>query len=99
MGGKVDAHGVGITSGLEKRTGMNQGGSVGTKAFGVGSGNNPKVMGPDGQMREGHNIVLAALSNKLSSLPSSNPALSSPAIIPPPIRPGAPPAIPTGAAN
>ena len=54
MGGKVDAHGVGITSGLEKRTGMNQGGSVGTKAFGVGSGNNPKVMGPDGQMREGH---------------------------------------------
>ena len=59
MGGKVDAHGVGITSGLEKRTGMNQGGSVGTKAFGVGSGNNPKVMGPDGQMREGHNIGTA----------------------------------------
>ena len=24
MGGKVDAHGVGITSGLEKRTGINQ---------------------------------------------------------------------------
>ena len=45
MGGKVDAHGVGITSGLEKRTGMNQGGRVGSKAFGIGSGYQQKNHG------------------------------------------------------
>jgi len=45
MGGDVNTHGVGITSGLS----FNQGGAVA-----VGSGMNPKVKGPDGQMREGH---------------------------------------------
>ena len=61
MGGKVDAHGVGITSGLEKRTGMNQGGSVKQQAtFGVGNNAN-KTIGPDGKVREAHGFFLPFL--------------------------------------
>ena len=48
MGGNVPkAHGVGITSGLKMKKG-------GTVHVGVGSGNQPKKMGPDGQMRDAH---------------------------------------------
>ena len=49
LGGDVSkSHGVGLTSGLK----FNKGGSVAP----VGSNVYPKVMGPDGQMREGHNL-------------------------------------------
>lgn len=49
LGGEVSkSHGVGLTSGLK----FNKGGSVAP----VGSNVYPKVMGPDGQMREGHNL-------------------------------------------
>ena len=48
MGGNVPkAHGVGITSNLKMKKG-------GTVHVGVGSGNQPKKMGPDGQMRDAH---------------------------------------------
>ena len=48
MGGNVPkAHGVGITSGLKMKKG-------GTVHVGVGSGNQPKKMGPDGKMRDAH---------------------------------------------
>ena len=50
MGGKVDAHGVGITSGLEKRTGMNQGGRVDRGIVGYQQKNHPARQGN----REGH---------------------------------------------
>ena len=50
MGGKVDAHGVGITSGLEKRTGMNQGGRVDRGIVGYQPKNHPARQGN----REGH---------------------------------------------
>jgi hypothetical protein len=50
MGGNVPkAHGVGITSGLKMKKG-------GTVHVGVGSGNQPKKMGPDGKMRDAHAI-------------------------------------------
>jgi hypothetical protein len=49
LGGEVSkSHGVGLTSGLK----FNKGGKVAP----VGSDVYPKVMGPDGQMREGHNL-------------------------------------------
>lgn len=49
LGGEVSkSHGVGLTSGLK----FNKGGNVAP----VGSNVYPKVMGPDGQMREGHNL-------------------------------------------
>ena len=50
MGGKVDAHGVGITSGLEKRTGMNQGGRVDRGIVGYQPKDHPARQGN----REGH---------------------------------------------
>ena len=53
MGGV--AHGGGVTSGLK----LNKGGSV-TTPIGVGSGKQPMVLGPDGQMREGHAVPVAA---------------------------------------
>ena len=53
LGGEVNTHGVGITSGLEyRRPGYNAGGQVAP----IGSDVYPKVMGPDGQMREAHNL-------------------------------------------
>jgi hypothetical protein len=54
MGGV--AHGGGVTSGLK----LNKGGSV-TTPIGVGSGKQPMKMGPDGKMREGHFVPVAAL--------------------------------------
>lgn len=53
MGGV--AHGGGVTSGLK----LNKGGSV-TTPIGVGSGKQPMKMGPDGKMREGHFVPVAA---------------------------------------
>ena len=47
LGGSANTHGVGITSGLKMKKG-------GTVHVGVGSGNQPKKMGPDGQMRDAH---------------------------------------------
>ena len=47
LGGRANTHGVGITSGLKMKKG-------GTVHVGVGSGNQPKKMGPDGQMRDAH---------------------------------------------
>lgn len=61
MGGKVDAHGVGITSGLEKRTGMNQGGRVDRGIVGYQPNNHPARQGN----REGHSGSAASwLINK-----------------------------------
>ena len=58
LGGETNTHGIGITSGLEyRRPGYNAGGQVAP----IGSDVYPKVMGPDGQMREAHNIGMAAL--------------------------------------
>lgn len=49
LGGEASkSHGVGLTSRLK----YNKGGNVAP----VGSNVYPKVMGPDGQMREGHNL-------------------------------------------
>jgi len=49
LGGEVSkSHGVGLTHGLK----FNKGGNVAPE----GSNVYPKVMGPDGQMREGHNV-------------------------------------------
>ena len=64
LGGPVNTHGVGITSGLEYRNNYNAGGAVA-----VGSGNNPKVMGPDGQMREGHSVGSFIANAALFGLP------------------------------
>ena len=47
LGGRANTHGVGITSGLKMKKG-------GTVPVGVGSGNQPKKMGPDGKMRDAH---------------------------------------------
>ena len=47
LGGSANTHGVGITSGLKMKKG-------GTVHVGVGSGNQPKKMGPDGKMRDAH---------------------------------------------
>jgi len=59
LGGETNTHGIGITSGLEyRRPGYNAGGQVAP----IGSDVYPKVMGPDGQMREAHNIGMAALN-------------------------------------
>ena len=59
MGGKVDAHGVGITSGLEKRTGMNQGGRVDRGIVGYQPKDHPARQGN----REGHSGWATALYN------------------------------------
>ena len=60
LGGEVSkSHGVGLTSGLK----FNKGGKVAP----VGSDVNPKVMGPDGQMREGHNLGMTIAKGKLLS--------------------------------
>jgi len=64
LGGPVNTHGIGITSGLEYRNNYNAGGAVA-----VGSGNNPKVMGPDGQMREGHSLGSFIANAALFGLP------------------------------
>lgn len=50
MGGKVDAHGVGITSGLEKRNNYNKGGPVDRGIVGYQPKNHPERQGN----REGH---------------------------------------------
>ncbi len=56
LGGEVNkSHGVGITSNLKMN--KHHGGKV---VAGVGSGMNPKVKGPDGQMREGHGFGTVA---------------------------------------
>jgi len=58
LGGEVNTHGVGITSGLSyNRPGYKKGGEV-TTPIGVGSGNQPMVPGPDGKMREAHQLPL-----------------------------------------
>ena len=64
LGGPVNTHGIGITSGLEYRNNYNAGGAVA-----VGSGNNSKVMGPDGQMREGHSLGSFIANAALFGLP------------------------------
>ena len=62
LGGEVNSHGVGLTSGLSyNRPGYNGGGTVAP----VGSDVYPKVMGPDGKMREGHNIGMKLLQGIL----------------------------------
>ena len=60
LGGETNTHGIGITSGLEyRRPGYNAGGQVEP----IGSDVYPKVMGPDGQMREAHNIGMSSVLN------------------------------------
>ena len=54
LGGRANTHGVGITSGLKMKKG-------GTVPVGVGSGNQPKKMGPDGKMRDAHAIQFLPL--------------------------------------
>ena len=68
MGGKVDAHGVGITSGLEKRTGMNQGGSVDRGIVGYQPKDHPARQGN----REGHSgaAIGNAIFNSLKGVAS-----------------------------
>ena len=67
LGGEVNTHGVGITSGLEyRRPGYNKGGEV-TTPIGVGSGKQPMVPGPDGKLREGHvGPVVGGIGNLLA---------------------------------
>jgi len=57
MGGKVDAHGVGITSGLEKRTNYNKGGPVDRGIVGYQPKDHPARQGN----REGHAGLLGYL--------------------------------------
>ena len=68
MGGKVDAHGVGITSGLEKRTGMNQGGRVDRGIVGYQPKDHPARQGN----REGHSgaAIGQAIFNSLKGVAS-----------------------------
>ena len=72
MGGGVDkSHGVGLTSGLTRtvppqRGPMPQGFQTGGQVMSVGHPNYPKVIGPDGQPREGHR--LGAIKGILSAL-------------------------------
>tara|TARA_R110002153_G_scaffold163838_1_gene316346 strand:+ start:4506 stop:5861 length:1356 start_codon:yes stop_codon:yes gene_type:complete len=68
MGGKVDAHGVGITSGLEKRTGMNQGGRVDRGIVGYQPKDHPARQGN----REGHSgyAIGNAIFNSLKGVAS-----------------------------
>ena len=53
LGGGANTHGMGLTSGLKMKKG-------GTVPVGVGSGNQPKKMGPDGQMRDAHSLQFLA---------------------------------------
>ena len=53
LGGSTNTHGMGLTSGLKMKKG-------GTVPVGVGSGNQPKKMGPDGQMRDAHALQFLA---------------------------------------
>ncbi len=53
LGGRANTHGMGLTSGLKMKKG-------GTVPVGVGSGNQPKKMGPDGQMRDAHSLQFLA---------------------------------------
>jgi len=66
LGGEVNSHGVGLTSGLNyNRPGYNGGGTVAP----VGSDVYPKVMGPDGKMREAHGAgMLSFLAPGILSL-------------------------------
>jgi len=62
MGGDVPGHhGVGITSGMR----YNKGGKVAP----IGSDAYAKVMGPDGKMRESHNIGMTLLNVGLAGIP------------------------------
>ena len=62
MGGNVPGyHGVGITSGMS----YNKGGKVAP----IGSDAYAKVMGPDGKMRESHNIGMTLLNVGLAGIP------------------------------
>ena len=71
LGGRANTHGVGITSGLNMKKG-------GTVHVGVGSGNQPKKMGPDGQMRDAHAFqFLPFLAPGLGSLIKLAPRLFS----------------------
>jgi hypothetical protein len=67
LGGSANTHGVGITSGLKMKKG-------GTVHVGVGSGNQPMKMGPDGKMREGHFLPFLAgagsVAGRLVGLPA-----------------------------
>ena len=71
LGGSANTHGVGITSGLKMKKG-------GTVHVGVGSGNQPKKMGPDGQMRDAHAFqflapaatAAGAIGSRLIGLPA-----------------------------
>jgi hypothetical protein len=67
LGGRANTHGVGITSGLKMKKG-------GTVPVGVGSGNQPKKMGPDGKMRDAHAFqflpVLGGLASRAVGLPA-----------------------------
>ncbi len=55
LGGEVNSHGVGLTSGLNyNRPGYNDGGKVDPRPVGY-------MRGPDGKMREAHNPLLAGL--------------------------------------
>ena len=57
LGGEVNSHGVGLTSGLSyNRPGYNGGGTVEP----IGSDFYPKVKGPDGKMRESHFLGMGA---------------------------------------
>ena len=72
LGGSTNTHGVGITSGLEYRTGMKKGGSVQEPQATFGVGNNAnKTIGPDGKVREANYafipLGLQALARSLAA--------------------------------
>ena len=77
LGGEVNTHGVGITSGLSyNRKGYKKGGEV-TTPIGVGSGKQPMVPGPDGKMREAHAFpvnllpfIVPGLTSGIRSIPA-----------------------------
>ena len=67
LGGEVNTHGVGITSGLEyRRPGYNAGGQV-QATFGVGNNAN-KMIGPDGREREGHSAGIIPVLKGIGNL-------------------------------
>ena len=75
LGGEVNTHGVGITSGLSyNRKGYKKGGEV-TTPIGVGSGKQPIVMGPDGKARESHfnplPFLIPGLTSGIRSIPAA----------------------------
>ena len=68
LGGEVNSHGVGLTSGLNyNRPGYKKGGDV-TTPIGVGSGKQPMVPGPDGKMREAHAGPAIGIGGALAAL-------------------------------